>query len=973
MRAEYRYQVGGSLGFHHPTYVTRLADRELLAALRAGEFCYVLNSRQMGKSSLRVRTMQLLKAENCACAAIDMTRIGSKDVTPDQWYKGLTSELERALRLLGKIDKNWWQQQEGLSAVQRLSRFIEDILLVQVPGDKIIIFLDEIDSILSLDFEIDDFFALIRCCYNQRSENSAYQRLTFALFGVATPVDLMRDKTRTPFNIGCAIELTGFSYAEAQPLVAGLEGKSDNPQAVLQEILYWTAGQPFLTQKLCQLMVSSKLPLTPGREAATVAELVRLHLIESWEATDEPVHLRTIRDRLIKNEQRAGGLLRLYQSILQQGTVAADDSPAQRELCLSGLVVRHHAQLQVYNPIYKVVFNRDWVERQLAQLRPYHQALVTWEVSHYEDTSRLLRGQTLQEALAWATDKALPPLDYKFLNASQELERQESQIKLKAKRAKDAEARLAQHKKIARQQRYFLMAVSGALLISLISGVTTFFQYRQAKKSEIQAIITSAKALFASNQKLDALIAAIRAKQRLKKLGNVDEETRIQAIEVLQQAVDGVQEYNRLSGHSDVVWAVDFSSDGQIIATGSRDKTVKLWHKNGSLIRTLRGHSATVAGVAFSPDGKTIASASGDATVKLWRLDGTLVATLKGHSAGVIGVDFSPDGETIVTGSRDNTVKVWRRDGTLVRTLKGHSATVVRVAFSPDGDAIASASDDKTVKLWQPDGTLLNTLRGHQDEVYGVAFSPDGNTIASASDDKTVKLWHQDGRLLTTLSGHQDEVYGVAFSPDGKTIATGSRDKTVKLWRVDGTLLTTLTGHNGEIWQVAFSPDGQTIASASNDSTVKLWRPESNWLKILNGHSATVMDVEVSPDGEAIASGSGDNTVKLWRRDGTLVRTFSGHTGEVKGVAISPDGKAIASASDDKTIRLWQPNGSLITILSGHSSGVNSVDFSRDGKMLASASVDNTIILWNLDRALNPDALLVEARNWARDYLQNND
>ncbi|MDY7013537.1 MAG: AAA-like domain-containing protein, partial [Cyanobacteriota bacterium] len=371
-----QYQVGGSLQFAHPTYVTRAADTQLLEALEAGELCYVLNSRQMGKSSLRVRTMRSLKGENYACASLDLTRIGSEDISAKQWYQGVISELERGFRLFGKVDPIWRKGQEKLSPVQRLSRFIEEIVLVQIPQEKIIIFLDEIDSVLGLNFPVDDFFALIRACYNQRSENPAYSRLTFALFGVATPSDLVRDPAKTAFNIGCAIELTGFESAEAQPLARGLQGKVENPQGVLKEILHWTGGQPFLTQKLCHLVATSRVAIARGREAEEVESLVRSRLIENWEANDEPVHFRTIRDRVLHNSQQTGRLLRLYQKILlapETDPLNADDSPEERQLRLSGLAVKESGKLRVYNPIYAAIFDLDWVARELERIRPYHE------------------------------------------------------------------------------------------------------------------------------------------------------------------------------------------------------------------------------------------------------------------------------------------------------------------------------------------------------------------------------------------------------------------------------------------------------------------------------------------------------------------------------------------------------------------------------------------------------------------------
>lgn len=420
------YVYGGTLGDDNTTYIKREADDQLYEALTHGEFCYVLDSRQTGKSSLRVRTMHRLK--NHEIKEIKYVYISlhglSTTETQSKWYAGQLTEIREQLKL--NIDISWfnhWWENDPLDNLQKYKFIIENYMLKQLENN-IVIFIDEIDSVLNCSFPTDDLFRFLKHCYEQRPHKPEYNRLTFCLLGVASPNKLIKQGLDNPFGIGKAILLKPFpvnindpqSFRQMQPLIKGLENKFDNYKDIMTLILYWTGGQPFLTQKLCYLMFEESEKENP----ISVEEVVKTKIIETWEINDSPhTHLQNIQNRILHDQQRAVYLLESYRDIFENKQVFENISE-QIDLKLSGLVTKNEENyLEVLNPIYKNIFNLDWVKQQLAGLRPYSAKFNAWLTANEQLKQRyLLYGNELEQALKWAKYKKILNQDNDFLNDS---------------------------------------------------------------------------------------------------------------------------------------------------------------------------------------------------------------------------------------------------------------------------------------------------------------------------------------------------------------------------------------------------------------------------------------------------------------------------------------------------------------------------------------------------------------------------
>ncbi|HNO92057.1 MAG TPA: caspase family protein, partial [bacterium] len=406
------------------------------------------------------------------------------------------------------------------------------------------------------------------------------------------------------------------------------------------------------------------------------------------------------------------------------------------------------------------------------------------------------------------------------------------------------------------------------------------------------------------------------------------------------------------SSHTGEVASVDFAPDGKTFITASHDRTVRLWSRDGRLMRIFTAEEPLWS-ARFSPDGKHIIAAGSGNLIHVWNVLGKLENIFETDQGPITDIQFAPDGQRFAFGNHDDVV-LGNLDGTFEKALEGHRGLVLGVAFSPDGLLIASCSEDKTVRIWNCFGDSVGIIRNFSNKVSHVIFSPDGTSIFTSGFDPVIREWSLEGKLLRAFYGHRDNVYAVTISPDSRFVISGGYDRALRLWSRDGKLLRTFeTMHREAISDVRFSPDGKDIISASFDKSAIIWKIDGTWVRTLGntykpgegGH--WVQSAVFTPDGQHMIAAHWDERIVVWNTIGGIRCRVRTPSKIISSLDVAPLGNFFAVGTGDGYVHIYNLDGFLQMTFNAQSP-VDCIAFTSDGERLLSGGFDQRISVWNL-------------------------
>lgn len=966
------YVTGGTIPLDAASYVVREADDALFENLMLGEYCYVLTTRQMGKSSLMVRTARRLRKAGVTAVVLDLTAIG-QNVSPEQWYNGLLVRLGRQLDLEDELDQ-FFLDQTHLGPMQRFMEAIGHIVLNHVQG-PIVLFIDEIDAVRSLPFGVDEFFAAIRECHNRRVLDVEFNKLTYCLLGVATPSDLIADPRISPFNIGCKIELKDFTQSETSSLARGLatahyserSSLSGFRAAVLRRVFYWTNGHPYMTQRLFRAVAESADQAAGGPNDLVDRACETLFFSKSARQNDD--NLAFVRNRLLRDEGETAALLSLYRRVLSGDQVADEENDANIEtLRLSGIVRSDSGFLSSRNRIYARVFDRSWIaasmpDAEVRRQKEAYRAGVLRSAIIGGVMVFALGGLTISSFIFKRRADASARLAQQQALYAQESTLREAKSRRQAELSRKLAADLAASEKSEREYADQINLTLERQYVELFNERSAAIRNAElATKSERRALGAEARARAA---KLLAQTEAARANHLLydTNINLVQREYESHEYERMKALLGQTRNapdrgfewrfWNSLcplvssvTSHESEVLCVAASRDGTRFATGGADRVVQIYDSaTGRNLRTWR-EEAQVHGLAFGPDGDKIAVALAEtgrvgAAVVRSIQTGRRLLTVAANQRGVWSVAFSPNGRQLATNGE--RLQLWDCSrGTQENDLGPGGAAV---AFSPDGGRICFSrwcekGRPADVDLYDLTGgreTVSLASRNPGREVRTIAWSPDGEMVAVGGDDRLTYLRRAEtGELIRAFAGHNDSVVSAAFSPDGLRLVTTALDDEARVWDVDR--------------QIRTNPAIPPAPAPREFLTPMEERMANRETRLLLKH---VRQAVFLSKGARLATGSYSGAVRIWSSvrpasylvlEGPPSRT----TNHLGAVVCTRDGRVVASSINNRVASLWDAQtGAQKRFVRIRQADISTLAFDPTGDLLVSGAVDGSVHVWD--------------------------
>ena len=937
-KAENLFHVGGNVPPNHPTYIERQADTALREALLRGVYCYVLDTRQVGKSSLMDRTAEFLRQKNRRVVRIDLTGIGQTGVTQEQWYGSILRRVREQLGLEAKLDA-FWREHKEMGVVERLMLALTSVAL-PASDEPLTIFIDEIDSVQNLAFGADEFFAAIREVYNRRSDEPPLNNLAFCLLGSATPDALIRSNSVTPYNIGEGIILQDFTRADARPLAALLTETGRDGDKLLQRTLHWSEGHPYLTQKICEAIAKDATAKTPAAVDKIVDRLF------TGKMPEDDRHLNTIKkrikdDEIFKNDNDRAALLTAYQRLYHRfgrlsGVTHDTSDPRYMLLKLAGIVRERDGQLAVRNRIYHTVFGRKWIRANMPgeEMRRQRAAFVRGALA--ATVVGLIFSGSLgymylfaeaQRAVATSAslekDTALKEKNDALIKKTEALNEKNSALNEKS-------AALEDKKRALKAQDDTNIALR-ATQKDLKKKRDEVEDKNRSLKNEIGEKVT---ALFDLAKKTEEALS--NAKQAREATGIAEQEAERSRKMLLRACVASGGDKARSSAPGEDIDSLPWLSTAMNLAAKEpdihktcRDLIIMVLNKYPGLIQQVRHPGGAIRSVQFNAAGTRLLTAGEDNTARVWDVQtGAELCQIR-HQNAINFACFSPDGRLFATASDDGKARVCNASNGSEIALLNHSKPVRHVAFSQDGNRIVTSSDDESAILCdlKTNKTIVLLCAG---KVAHAEFSRDGNWVVTAdafSWDKggEAVVWDSyTGKKRTAPLRHHGHILWATFSPDGRKVVTASEDATAQIWDAEtGKPLTPPLRHDKAVRSAQFSPDGLRVATASEDKTARIWDANNGRMLTPPLRHPGPVDFAAfsSPDGRMVVTADDWQEIKnsepkgqarlwdSWR--GVPLSPPLEHSGATLHADFSADGRWVATAGKDGAARIWKTAYSL--------------------------------------------------------------